>query len=672
MKFITHILVVFLLAALMISHAYGQSDMHSSELVTPSSSATKRFAYPLQFKNINKKPYYYDKKAYTRLRKLDKQQKWEELFPALKEYVGNFGIQNFYRDTYLLWRLAKLTELYGDPDEAIQLYKLTLKHHREDIDIKKIEIYYDSLERESKDLYVPLDYYYELVEYRKDVDTLRPPRGVKLNMGALVNSKMEDYAPTLAAEDEILLFTSKRNVEIKGFEKTKNEDLYLSKKWGDFWSEAEPLQDINTQYNEGSATLSRDGKTLYFSRCFSPDSYGSCDIFVAELMADSVWGNIRNLGVNVNSSAWDSHPSLSHTEDTLYFASDRIGGFGLSDIYFTYKLKNGDWAPAQNAGPVINTRNNEVSPFYHPMHHILYFSSNGQLLNFGEFDIYKSYYVNGAWSDPINIGPLVNGVGSEFYFTIDTQSRFLFYARSVEDNMANLDLYSFPLPMEAQPLATTKLSGAVMDSLTGKPFKAGIVSIIDLDNGIEVAPKFIREDGTFEFYLINNKNYLLTIQGEQFFRIEELFYLEGDTEIKAYTQPISSKIKFQSIVFDNGKSDLKSEMYGDLYKVADFLIDNPDFKLNISGHTDSDGRFEFNMKLSEDRANAIRDFIIHFGHVHESRIEARGFGSTKPIVEENTEEDKSLNRRVEFEIYRPAKNELEQMREEIQKDSEEW
>ena len=232
--------------------------------------------------------------------------------------------------------------------------------------------------------------------------------------------------------------------------------------------------------------------------------------------------------------------------------------------------------------------------------------------------------------------------------------------------------------MEAQPLATTKLSGTVMDSLTGNPFKAGIVSIIGLDNGIEVEmfdadlQEEIREDGTFEFYLINNKNYLLTIQGEQFFRIEELFYLEGDTEIKAYTQPISSKIKFQSIVFDNGKADLKSEMYGDLYKVADFLIDNPDFKLNISGHTDSDGRFEFNMKLSEDRANAIRDFIIHFGHVHESRIEARGFGSTKPIVEENTEEDKSLNRRVEFEIYRPAKNELDQMREEIQKDSEEW
>ena len=395
-------------------------------------------------------------------------------------------------------------------------------------------------------------------------------------------------------------------------------------------------------------------------------------MYSATLQEDSTWGDIKNLGPNINSIAWDSHPSLSHTEDTLYFASDRIGGFGMSDIWFTYKLSNGNWAPAQNAGPVINTRNSEVSPFYHPAHDILYFSSNGQLLNFGEFDIYKSYKNPNGWSDPMNIGPLVNKSGTEYYFTIDFNSGFLFYARSEDSNLANLDLYSFPLPMEAHPLATTKLTGSFADSLSGNPFKKGIVSIIDMDHGIEVAPKFLREDGTFEFFLINNRNYLMVIQGDEFFRIEELFKMEDDMEINAFSQSISSKIKFQSIEFDGGKSELKPEMFSDLYKVSDFLIDNPDFKLMISGHTDSDGPDNLNLKLSEDRARAIMDFMVYFGKVPAARIESRGYGSSRPIVKEESEDDKRLNRRVEFEIYRPSKEELEKIQKEVAEENDGW
>jgi outer membrane protein OmpA-like peptidoglycan-associated protein len=653
--------------------SFGQNLEKPEDLEPVQNIQLKHFTPPFSFPNINKIPYYYNKKEIDDIRRLDQQKNWEELRKKLRAYVGKFGIQNFYRDTQLLWRLAKLTELYGDINEAIQLYKLVLKHHRQDIDIQEIEAHYETIKKEDINLYVPLEYYYELVDYRKDVDTLRPPRGVQLNMGALVNSSAADYGPSLAHDENALLFTSKRNTRMRGgLIREPDEDIFMSKKWGEFWSQAEPLKGINSQYNEGSPCISKDGKTLYFARCNAPDGLGNCDLYSATLREDGTWGDIKNLGPNVNSISWDSHPSLSHTEDTLYFASDRIGGFGLSDIWFTYKLPGGKWAPAQNAGPVINTRNNEVSPFYHPAHNILYFSSNGQLLNFGEFDIYKSYKTNTGWSDPINIGPLVNKEGTEYYFTIDYNSGYLFYARSEDGNLNNLDLYSFPLPMEAHPLATTKLTGTFADSLSRQPFKKGIVSIIDLDQGIEVAPRFLKEDGTFEFFLINNRNYLLIIQGEEFFRIEELFRLEDDMEINAFSQPISSKIKFQSIEFDGGKSDLKSEMFSDLYKVADFLIDNPDFKLIISGHTDSDGTDSFNMKLSEDRANNIRDFITHFGKVSPLRIESRGYGSTRPIVEEKTDQDKRLNRRVEFEIYRPAKDELKKIEEKVAEEEVKW
>ncbi|MGB3464074.1 MAG: OmpA family protein, partial [Cyclobacteriaceae bacterium] len=212
---------------------------------------------------------------------------------------------------------------------------------------------------------------------------------------------------------------------------------------------------------------------------------------------------------------------------------------------------------------------------------------------------------------------------------------------------------SFPLPMEGQPLANVKVSGSLTDSLTGKPF-TGIVSIIDVDEGVEVAPKYLKPDGSFEFDLVNNRNYLLVIQGDEFFRIEEMFYLDGPTRLDRMTEPIASRVKFESIEFDNGASELKTEMYADLNKIINFMYDNPDFRLKISGHTDSSGGEEINLRLSKERAQTIRDYIVIFGGIYPERVDYDGFGSSQPIVKEVTEEDRSLNRRVEFIIYRPA------------------
>ena len=635
------------------SHLFGQRRVNEEKDVIIDSTLINEQFNLFEFRNINKLDRYGDAAKMKRIMALDKQEKWEELYNALRDYVGRFGIRNFYNDTYLIWKLAKLTELFGDAEEAKSLYRLVLKHHQQGIDIKEIELYYDSLNTQETELYVPIDYYYELVEFRKAIDTLQPPRGVLLNMGGNINSRKADYGPSLNVNDNVLIYTSKRNEIRKQLEFYQNEDLFYSRRDGRFWTVGQPMKGVNTQHNEGSATLSRDGKTLYFSRCDSPESYGDCDIFMAVMDEDSTWRDIENLGVNVNSLAWDSHPALSHSEDTLYFASDRIGGFGLSDIYFTYKQSNGEWADAQNMGPVINTRHNEVSPFYHPKVDVLYFSSNGQLYVFGEYDIYKTYKYKDTWTEPKNIGPLVNGIGSEFYFTIDANSEQLFYARTATRDLDKMDLYSFPLPMEANPNALTRVSGSLTDSLSGKPF-SGIVSIIDLDDGVEVAPRYLRADGSFEFDLINNKNYLLVIQGDDFFRIEEMFYLQGPREFRKVTNPISSRVKFESIKFGNGKADLTTPMFGDLNKIVNFMYDNPDFLLRISGHTDSSGNEEFNLRLSKQRAKNIRDYIVLFGDVEAYRVEADGFGSARPLVPEQTEEDRSLNRRVEFEIYRPA------------------
>jgi outer membrane protein OmpA-like peptidoglycan-associated protein len=605
------------------------------------------FAFP----NLSSKTPYRDDDKLKKIQQLEASGAERQLYTELRRYVKNFAIENFASQTELLWKLAKLSQKYGKPGESVLLYKLVLKHHRQNLNSRKVLSEFDTLTKNEKDYYVPLEDYYELVEYRKEIDTLRPPHGVLLKMEEWVNSEKADYGPTIGNLDYILLFTSKRNSHFSNSEKKYDEDLFFTKREGDQWGEAQQFKTINTQYNEGSACLTKDGKKLYFARCNSPDSHGNCDIFEAELKPDSTWGNVKNLGLTINSPAWDSHPSLSHSGDTLFFASDRLGGFGLSDIYYSVKNAKGEWQKALNIGAIINTHGSEVSPFFHHRFNVLYFSSNGQPLNFGDFDIYKAYKANATWSEPKNIGPLVNGKGSEYYFTIDSESSRLYYARSEEEDRNNLDLHSFPVPMEAQPEAVANLKGSLVDSETKKPLK-GIVSIIDLDHGVEVSPKFLRPDGSFDFQLINKRNYLLIIQGEDFFRIEEVFFMDGDREINKETEPIESKIAFETLEFENGKADILPAMHKDLDRLANFLIDHPRLRVNISGHTDSQGKEDANLRLSQARADAIKAYLIYQFKIASDRIEAHGYGSSKPIVQEENDDHRSLNRRVEFEISR--------------------
>lgn len=607
----------------------------------------------MHFSNINKIAYYSHASQLAAIHAAEKKQDWVHMKRLLIDYISRFGIENFNKDAELIWKLAKLTELLDGLESAKPIYRLILRHHHEDIELQKIEPYYKAFNEEEIAVYVPIDYYYKLVEHQRFVDTVPAPRSRLLNMGNLINSEQADYAPFLNIKDNLLFFTSKRAEVQRSQLLIPNEDIYLARQENDVWQESRPLHEINTAaFNEGSVCLNQAGDKMYFARCNAPDGLGDCDIYVAQLLEDKSWGRIRPLGAAVNSSAWDSHPSLSPSGDTLYFASDRVGGFGLSDIYFSVKNKRGAWTQAQNLGPIINTRNNEVSPFLHAKQRVLYFSSNGQLYNFGGFDIYRSNWVHTRWGDPINVGPLINGAGSEHYFTIDSRFAHIYYAKSLTQDLQGQDLYSFPLPMEAHPSAQVLLRGSLRDKNTGAAFK-GIVSIIDLDKGIEIAPKFLSKEGTFEFKLIDNRNYLLVIQGDDFFRIEELFYLSGPKEINKAIQPVSRKIEFKSIEFPTAQADLSDEMKTDLDKVVQFMQDHEAYLLDISGHTDGTGNAEFNLRLSKKRAQNIRAYIVQEGGIFAERVQYEGYGSSQPIVEEKTKEDMAINRRVEFHIYRP-------------------
>ena len=316
----------------------AQTD--STKASETDSTLVKSYAidYQLEFPNINRIPFFYDKKKWKKVEKaVKKEDKLKEL-KYLRNYVQHFGIENFYKQTNLLWRLGQLEELFGNVDEAKGIYRLVV--HNNLNNVLKIRNFYDSLITDDKTNYVPLEKYYEMVDARKNVDTLRPPRNVYTNMGKSINdSKHSDYGPSINTETGELIFTSKRNIDALG---NVNEDIYHSIYENGLWSNAEPIGlPINSGNNDGSPCLSNDGKYLYFARCNCVRCEGNCDIFVVERQEDGSWGKVRNLGERINTKYWDSHPTLSITGDTLYFSSNRPDGFGSADIW--YSVKTGKW-----------------------------------------------------------------------------------------------------------------------------------------------------------------------------------------------------------------------------------------------------------------------------------------------------------------------------------------
>lgn len=692
----TYIILAYLLAFAWGQASYGQILDRDNKNKWKEAVPNKIDPRPLFFKNINRITYFRDQERIDRIQKLIKKDApLMQVYDALHKYVMNFGVKNFRKDWKLIAKLAEFAEKLGYQEKAQKLYWLVILHNRAGSRWVDPKIFpnlasQDSAVTNELSDYLPVELYHNYANPSANVDTLDVPESVYTSMGDSINSKHGDYGPALTSGDLYMIFTSQRNYKRVGPKLVANEDLFMSRKADSAyistsdqgsridtipWTRSKPLKGgINTEWNEGSPRISKDGKTIYFARCGAPDSYGNCDLYVARKQADGSWGKAYNLGIYVNSQSWESHPTLSQSEDTLFFASDRNGGFGLSDIYFcrkigTYATNKQDtivrWSKAQNIGPFINTKNNEVSPFFHPVYPILYFSSNGHPVNFGGFDIYKTILRDGIWSEPRNIGPLVNYKKDEYYFTIDSKARNLYYAKTAKvvrkdyraegDTITHevLSLHTAALPMEAQPQATSKFEGVVKDSITGKAFE-GIVSIIDLDEGIEVAPKYLKPDGSYRFDLIREHNYLVIITGEDFFRVEKQFLMKGDTAMTITAQSIKfKKWKFEAVEFTEGSSIITDNMKPDLDKIVVFLADHPNLNLKISGHTNMSGSAEGNKRLSQARADAIKLYILERGKFKPNRIEAVGYGSEKPIItKEENEDHRHMNRRVEFEIVK--------------------
>lgn len=490
------------------------------------------------------------------------------------------------------------------------------------------------------------------------IDLMKNPVEFKpQNLGPNINTTNAEYSPTLTADEQTIYFTvlrprDSRTIHQGSFE----EDFYISKKVNGEWAVARPLgHPINTHGNEGASCISPDGKTFYFTACNRSDGFGSCDIYFSEWVAGA-WSHPQNLGNVVNSSSWDSQPSIAPDGKTLYFTSARAGNM---DIYITVKDDAGVWSLPQNIGPPINTVKSEMSPFIHPDGETLYFTSDGHL-GMGGFDIFMSKkQTDDTWSQPVNIGYPINTHKDEGYFIVSASGVTAIYASDQLDGFGMHDLYSFELPKEVRPRPVTYIKGIISDKQSLKKLSAEF-ELYDVRTGDLVVRSFSDEiDGSFLLSLPTSSIYALNVSKNGYLFYSENFELidtlsiSKPKELNILLQPIGEGevVVLRNIFFDFDSDKLKDESLLELTKLAKLLKENPNMIIEIRGHTDSRGSAEYNRVLSDKRALAVYKYLIDNG-IAQKRLTYKGYGATIPIDTNETEEGRQQNRRTEFKVIK--------------------
>lgn len=468
-----------------------------------------------------------------------------------------------------------------------------------------------------------------------------------VNMGPEINTVNDEYLPVATADESLLIFTRKI---------ANNEDFYKSLKQDNKWQTATPLSSqINTpNFNEGAQSVSQDGKFLFFTGCNRPDGLGRCDIYISRKIGND-WGKPFDLSSPINTPGWESQPSISADGRTLYFVSNRKGGYGGYDIWKSTLTAKG-WGEPVNMGPNINTAFDEQSPFIHPDDSTMYFCSNGWP-GMGNKDLFVSRLAkNGEWGKPQNLGYPINSNGDENGLTITANGSYAFFASNNLNGFGGYDIYKFELPLAARPHTVTYAKGVVTDGTTKKPLEAA-VEITDLESGAPVYQDYSSEaTGEFLATLTTGKNYGMTVSKNGYLFYSENFSLIGHKvnnpfNVKIALEPIAigSKVILKNIFFDTNRFDLKPESMSELKNVINFLALNPTVKIEISGHTDNVGADMANQSLSENRAKSVYQFLIDHS-VSTSRMVFKGYGKTQPIMPNTTDDNRALNRRTEIQI----------------------
>lgn len=493
-------------------------------------------------------------------------------------------------------------------------------------------------------------------------------------LGEKINTPDPEYLPSLTAEGNTMIYTR----VVRG-----QEDFYISTKKDNVWQEGQPLSALNTPMNEGAQNIAADGKSLVFTACSRKDGLGSCDLYYSEIR-DGRWTPPANMGSPINTMGWESQPSLSADGRTLYFTSKRSGGLGGADIWVSHRESNGKWSVPENLGDRINTPNDDQSPFIHADGQTLYFMSSGHP-GMGGFDLYLSRkQEDGSWGEAKNLGYPINTKGNEGALIISLDGTTAYFATGPADNssggkaslmdkmqrMRDQDLFSFTLHEEIRPKPVTYVKAIVFESGTKTKLSAQ-VEFIDLSREKLHASSYTDENGEFLVCLPLGKDYALNVSKKGYLfhsenfslstvsKLEKPFLMEielqpipqtaedSPVEMPADALTSAKPIILKNVFFDTGSSNLRSSSFIELNRLRDLLEENPRLRIQINGHTDNVGSDQDNLKLSNDRAKAVYDYLVQKG-INGERLQFKGFGESRPLAGNETAEGRQQNRRTEF------------------------
>jgi len=471
-----------------------------------------------------------------------------------------------------------------------------------------------------------------------------------MNMGEKINSVSDEYFPMLTADRTSIIFTRQAAGKL--------EYIFTSQHKEGNWSIAEPIiGKVNTdQYSEGAHCISPDGKYLFFTGCNRPEGKGSCDIYVSHL-EDGKWGVPHNLGKPINTGAWEAQPAISPDGNTLYFVSNRKGGYGGNDIWCSTLTEDGGWSEPKNMGSAINTPYDESTPFVHADNETIYFASNGWP-GFGNKDLFISMVDSaGNRKSPINLGAPINDHLEQRALTVSMDGSTAYFAADRADGFGGLDIYTCILHPSVRPKPVGFVKGKVYDKDTGEVIKATI-NLTRLSNQqliFRSEADYI--DGSFLIPLPLGHPYALHVQHpsylfySQHFTLEDSHSLQEIYPIDVALEGINTgnSVTLNNIFFPVNESRLLPASETDLEELVHFMQYNKQVKIEISGHTDNSGKEQDNQLLSEKRALAVYTYLLTKG-IDKDRMEYKGYGQNNPIADNSTEQGKQQNRRTDFKI----------------------
>lgn len=465
-----------------------------------------------------------------------------------------------------------------------------------------------------------------------------------------VNSRSMQYFPSVSADGGTLMFTAR---DLEG--DRKDEDFYETTLQNSTWTDAQSLPGgLNTQGNEGAMSLSADGTVIFYAGCQREDGYGSCDIYWSFLQPNGLWSPGRNLGESINSRAWETQPSISADGRTLFFVRGVRASAENTDIYYS-RFENGHWSKAEKLEGTVNTGKNETSPYQHFDGKTLYFASNGHR-GMGDSDLFVAEkQEDGSWGNVRNLGYPINTYRAEFAMAVAPDGRTAYYSSDRDRETDYNRLFTFQLPEDVRATPIAWVKGQVVDDESGAPVDAEL-QFVNLSTGETVLSERTFKGGRFHVSLPAKSDYALNVTGKGYEFYSENFELENQAEASAVDLFIElKKIEVGDVVvlnnifyqYDSHELDARSKV--ELDRLIAYLTENSTVKLAVDGHTDNVGGAEYNQDLSLRRAHSLVNYLVENG-IDSSRLQPRGFGETKPISDNETEEGRAKNRRTEITI----------------------